>query len=203
MFLITAFVSSIVIGFTQWTGDRVEANRMLAFEKAVLAVLPGLYDEKEKVPGMRLHERFIEKVKPPDGYSAGAYTLADSGNIIAYALPISGRGFWAPIRAVIGIEADKKTISGVAIYEQNETPGLGAEIVRPEFRNQFKGKGIVMGEKPLRIKRPGTPLDQNSVHAITGATQTSVRLENMMNEALMAWRTQLDNDGNGDSSTKP
>jgi Na(+)-translocating NADH:ubiquinone oxidoreductase C subunit len=198
MFLATAFFSSIVIGFTQFNNSRVEANQKLAFEKAILAVLPGLYDEQKKTPNLQLHKRFTEKVNAPDRSSAGAYTLTDSGKIIAYALPISGRGFWAPIKAVIGIKADRKTITGIAIYQQNETPGLGAEIVKPEFRNQFRGKVILMDDKPLSFKRPGTSLDKNSIHAITGATQTSVRLEKIINDALKAWQKQMSNKLDGD-----
>ncbi|OHB59946.1 MAG: hypothetical protein A2173_09580, partial [Planctomycetes bacterium RBG_13_44_8b] len=191
MFATTAFFSSIVIGFTQSTSKRVKANEKLTFEKAALAVLPGLYDEKEKVSGLELHKRFTEKVTAPDEFTGGAYTLKESDKIVAYALPISGQGFWAPIKGFIGIEADKKTITAIAIYQQNETPGLGAEIAKPEFRNQFKGKVILMGEKPLNIARPGAKLDQNSVHAVTGATQTSTRLEVIINNGLKQWQQKL------------
>ena len=44
MFVVTAFFSSIVIGFSRLTEKRVEANTTLAFEKAVLSVLPGMLD---------------------------------------------------------------------------------------------------------------------------------------------------------------
>jgi Na(+)-translocating NADH:ubiquinone oxidoreductase C subunit len=191
MFAVTAFFSSIVIGLTQSTGKRVAANEKLTFEKAVLAVLPGLYDENEKVSGLELHKRFTEKVTAPDELSGGAYTLRDSGKIAAYALPISGQGFWALIRAVIGVEADGKTITAMAVYQQNETPGLGAEIAKSEFTSQFKGKVMLMGEKPLSIARPGAQLDQSSVHAVTGATQTSARLEVLINNGLREWQQKL------------
>ncbi|OHB74576.1 MAG: hypothetical protein A2Z25_16320 [Planctomycetes bacterium RBG_16_55_9] len=191
MFAVTAFFSSIVIGLTQSTRARVEANEKLIFEKAVLAVLPGLYDEKSKVAGLELHKRFTENVTAPDESSGGAYTLKESGKIAAYALPLSGQGFWAPIKGIIGIEADKKTITAIAIYQQNETPGLGAEIAKSEFRDQFKGKVILMSEKPLSIARPGAQLDQGSVHAVTGATQTSTRLEVIINNGLKEWQQKL------------
>lgn len=198
MFAMTAVISSIVIGFTQLTSGRVEANEKLAFEKAILAVLPGLYDENEKVSSLQLHQRFTERVHEPDARSAGAYTMTDSGKVVAYALPIAGQGFWAPIRGVIGIRADGKTITGLAIYEQNETPGLGAEISHPQFRDTFKGKVMFVGAKPLQIKRPGSSLDSHSVHAVTGATQTSIRLEKLINDALNAWRKQIANKADGE-----
>ena len=82
-----------------------------------------------------------------DETTGGALTLKKNGQIETFVLPISGQGFWAPIKAIIGIEADKKTITGIAIYQQNETPGLGAEISKISFRQQFKGKEISSGDK--------------------------------------------------------
>ena len=40
MFVVTAFFSMILIGFSRLTRDRVEANQAIAFEKAVLQVFP-------------------------------------------------------------------------------------------------------------------------------------------------------------------
>jgi len=189
MFCVTALFSSIVIGFTRLTGERVEANQMLAFEKAVLSVLPGLYEEN--LSRMEMHNRFVESVSEPDASSGEAYTLKEGGKIIAYALPISGRGFWAPIKGVIGIKADGRTITGIAFYEQNETPGLGAEITRDTFRNQFRGKEISDSGEPINIRGPGATLGKSDVHAVTGATQTSSRLEKIINTALKKWRTEV------------
>ncbi len=188
MFCVTALFSSIVIGFTRLTGERVEANQMLAFEKAVLTALPGLY--KEELSRLEMHKRFVESVSEPDASSGEAYTLKEGGKIIAYAVPISGRGFWAPIKGVIGIKADGRTITGIAFYEQNETPGLGAEITREPFRNQFRGKEISDSGEPINIRGPGATLGKSDVHAVTGATQTSSRVEKIINTALKKWRKE-------------
>lgn len=189
MFCVTAFFSSIVIGLTQLTSEIVKANRELAFEKAVLSVLPSF--DIDRLSRSELHRQFTELVSQPDEASCGACTLKQGERITAYALPISGRGFWAPIKGVIGIGADARTIRGIAIYEQNETPGLGAEIAKPAFTNQFRGKRISDGPKPITLTRPGTILGDSEVHAITGATQTSTRLERIINTALTEWRTEI------------
>jgi Na+-transporting NADH:ubiquinone oxidoreductase subunit C len=191
MFCVTAVFSSIVIGFTRLTGERVEANQMLSFEKAVLSVLPGLYEEK--LGRLETHNRFVESVGEPDASSGEAYTLKEGGKIIAYAVPISGRGFWAPIKGVIGIKADGRTITGIAFYEQNETPGLGAEITKDSFRNQFRGKEISDSGEAINIRVPGATLGNSDVHAVTGATQTSSRVEKIINTALKKWRTEVVN----------
>jgi Na+-transporting NADH:ubiquinone oxidoreductase subunit C len=189
MFLITAFLSSIVIGFSYVTSERVKANENLAFEKAVISVIPGLLD-KEKSRS-ELHRIFVERISNPDETSGGAYTFKDTGKIAAYALPISGQGFWAPIKGVIGINADRLTITGIFFYEQNETPGLGAQRTRDTFTSQFNGKIISSTDKPINMKRPGTILGKSDVHAVTGATQTSTRLEKIINNALKNWSSKM------------
>lgn len=195
MFVVTVFFSSIVIGFSQFTSARVEANEYLAFEKAVLTVLPGLLDTDEN--RLQLHRKYVERVGEPDEQSGGACTLREAGKIIAYALPISGQGFWAPIKGVIGIKADRRTITGIAFFEQNETPGLGAQITTSAFTSQFQGKVISSTGKPLNMRRPGDALGASDVHAVTGATQTSTRLEKILNDALKKWHTELNEKSEG------
>jgi Na+-transporting NADH:ubiquinone oxidoreductase subunit C len=190
MFVVTAFFSSVVIGLTQFTAERVAANDRIAFERSVLETLPGLY-----VAGMsrlELHGAFINQVTKPDIDSAGAYTLRENGRIIAYALPFAGRGFWAEIKGIIGIAADRETINAIAFYQQNETPGLGAEITKPSFCEQFEGKVMAAGQTPISFKRAGTELGPCDVHAVTGATQTCTRLEKIINTHLVEWRSHLE-----------
>jgi Na+-transporting NADH:ubiquinone oxidoreductase subunit C len=192
MFLVTAGFSSVVIGFTALTQERVQANARLALESAVLSVLPGVErEELARLPGPTVHQRFTEQVAGPEASSGGAYIVRENGQIAAYALPFEGQGFWARIRGIIGIAPDKKTVTGIAFYEQSETPGLGAEITKPAFRNQFKGKTLAPEEKPITMRRPGTPLEDSDVHAVTGATQTSVRVEAMINRAIQTWRSAV------------
>jgi Na+-transporting NADH:ubiquinone oxidoreductase subunit C len=136
---------------------------------------------------LEIHNTYTETIGKSD-VSSDAYAAQRNGQTIAYVLPISGQGFWAPIKGVIGIETDKKTITGIAFYEQNETPGLGAEITKAPFKNQFRGKVISSEAQPLNIRRPGTTLGDNEVHAVTGATQTSSRLEIIINTELKKWR---------------
>ena len=186
MFCITAFFSSIVIGLTRLTNERVEVNEKLAFERAVLSVLPDM--EIEMLTNLEIHNKFTDMISEPNDLSQGAYTAKRDGQITAYILPISGQGFWAPIKGVVGIKTDRKTITGIAFYEQNETPGLGAEIAKAPFRKQFEGKVISSEAQPIDFRRPGTTLGDSEVHAVTGATQTSNRLEVIINTELKKWR---------------
>lgn len=189
MFTITAILSAAVIGFAQYTQKKVQANQERNFEIAVLKVLPGMFDPN--LSSIELHKKFTEQVDKPTEQTAGAYTLRKNSTIEAYALPIEGQGFWAPIKAVIGIKSDTKTITGLVIYEQRETPGLGAEIATKEFTNQFENLVISINGKPISFRRPGEVLQQSQVHAVTGATQTSIRFEKIVNDNLNQWREKI------------
>jgi Na+-transporting NADH:ubiquinone oxidoreductase subunit C len=78
-----------------------------------------------------------------------------------------------------------KTIRGITFYEQEETPGLGGEIVTENFRKQFTGK-VIEGENGhigMIVKRDGNQAP-NGVNAITGATMTCDKVQAMLNEVI-------------------
>jgi Na+-transporting NADH:ubiquinone oxidoreductase subunit C len=189
MFIVTAFFSSIIISLSIATRERVKVNEKMALEQAVLQVLPGLYDES--LGNAALHQRYQENVTEPSGKTGGAWALRENGSVTAYAVPIAGQGFWAPIKGVIGVKEDRETVTGIAFYEQSETPGLGAVIVTDEWRSQFEEKILARGEKPLSMKRPGEPTGEHEVNAVTGATQTSVRVAKLINDSIAEWRSKL------------
>ena len=64
MFVITAFFSSIVIGVSRFTKERVLANQKRSFEQAVLNVLPRMYDTQAS--DLELHRRFQNRITAPD-----------------------------------------------------------------------------------------------------------------------------------------
>lgn len=181
MFVLTAFFGSILIGFARLTRGQVEANEQLNFERAVVHSFPEIQYKNDQ----ELHQIFMDQFQKDE--HTGAFTYTKDGQLQGYAVPFEGQGFWEKIKGVIGIAADKKTIRGVDFYEQNETPGLGARIDEDEFRKQFVGKIIEDTAKPIGIVSPAKTPDENEVHAVTGATQTSVRLETLMNHDILAW----------------
>jgi Na+-translocating ferredoxin:NAD+ oxidoreductase subunit G len=72
-------------------------------------------------------------------------------------------GYSGPITLMFGVGLDG-TISGLQVLSHTETPGLGAKIVLPNFRDQFNGKRL----EDLKLKKDGGQID-----AITGATISS------------------------------
>jgi Na+-transporting NADH:ubiquinone oxidoreductase subunit C len=179
--VITAVFSSVLIAFSRLTQGRVRANEQLNFERAVVQAFP----EIQYKNNLEIHQIFDDQFKKDD--RTGAYLYEKDGQLSGYAVPFAGQGFWDKIEGVIGIAADKRTIRGVAFYQQKETPGLGARIDEETFRKQFIGKNIQDSAQPIRIVPEAQIPADNEVHAVTGATQTSVRLEVLMNRNIRAW----------------
>ncbi len=190
MFAMTLVLSAVIILFGSLTRKRVEDNQLIAFERAVLEVLP--IERRAMDSPSRIHAAFSTQVKAPDHMSAGAFRLVTGNSLVAYVLPIEGPGFWAQIKGVIGIMADTQTVTGIAFYEQNETPGLGGEIVKTEFTSQFVGKRLRSDDPAINVLPVSATLDEHSVHAVTGATQTSIRLAKFLNETIKDWRTRME-----------
>ena len=108
------------------------------------------------------------------------------GQIQAIALQFSGPGLWGPIKGFLALEQDMKTIRGITFYEQEETPGLGGEIVTEGFRKRFVGKTIHDKDNKVGIVicKPGSAKEQNEIDGITGATMTCDKVQAMLNEAI-------------------
>lgn len=109
-----------------------------------------------------------------------------------------GMGFWDAITGIMVLSADLQTILKVDIIEQKETPGLGARIEEPAFKEQMRGfpidwhgptgKRVVFGEA-------GNRDGKHQINAITGASQTSMALERMINSELQAFKTIYEKNG--------
>ena len=112
--------------------------------------------------------------------------ISAGGEVVAVAIPFEGSGLWGPIKGFLALEPDMRIIKGVTFYEQEETPGLGGEIVTEGFRSLFVGKSIIdkAGKAGIAIKTGGGKLE-NGVDAISGATMTCDKVQEMINEAVV------------------
>jgi Na+-transporting NADH:ubiquinone oxidoreductase subunit C len=123
------------------------------------------------------------------------FTHVDTqGDIIAYGLPLVGKGLWGTIEGFGVISADLQKMKGVAFTKQVETPGLGARITEEEYKSYFRNldlngfHGETSDPTPvIMVKQKATSNIEdstNSVQAITGATQTSQGVLDMINSNL-------------------
>ncbi|MBN1457092.1 MAG: FMN-binding protein [Sedimentisphaerales bacterium] len=109
-----------------------------------------------------------------------------NGEVLAVVMRFAGPGLWGPVKGFLALESDLRTIRGLTFYEQEETPGLGGEIVTDDFRSQFAGKSIVdeSNKAGIVIRGGGNKLI-NGVDAISGATMTCDKVQQMLNKAIV------------------
>lgn len=108
---------------------------------------------------------------------------------LKYILPVRGRGLWGPIWGYVAMNDDGRTIYGAFFDHQGETPGLGAEIEKPAFSDQFRGKSIFLPDGAFSgvkvVKNGKEPKDGSSyVHAVSGGTITSQGVQAMLYDSL-------------------
>lgn len=62
-----------------------------------------------------------------------------SGALVGYALRTSAKGYGGDVVCVVGFSPDGRII-GLSVFAPDETPGLGSNVQKPEFTDQFKDK---------------------------------------------------------------
>lgn len=94
------------------------------------------------------------------------------GKTYAVAFESAGKGFAGDIGVMVGLDAAKKDVTGIAVLTHSETPGLGARIAsEPSFTDSFKGKSL------------NAELKKEDVNAISGATYSTVGVVQAVNKA--------------------
>jgi electron transport complex protein RnfG len=148
---------------------------------------------KEKIEKERLREQLeaAEKALPQAenfqefkvekrGNVGAVYKGEKNGEVVGYAVQVSPRGFGGPINLMVGIDPSGKVV-GIKVVEHLETPGLGGEIEKDWFRNQFVGKSL---KDKLKVKE--------DIDAIMGATISSRGVTEGVREALEFFKSQLE-----------
>ena len=135
-----------------------------------------------------------------DGVKAFDVNVANQSKLPAdgakkYILPVYGAGLWGPIWGYVAFDANGSTIYGAYFAHQGETPGLGAEIEKPAFSDQFKGKNVIKDGRfrPIAVVKAGQqPLDgEDYVDGISGGTITSKGVGSMLDNCLVPYRKFL------------
>jgi len=201
MIIITALCGA-AISFVQYSmRDTLEANARLARNRTILRAFNLISDQTPAATYDRLlsgnlitdtvgnaqhkWERFTRKSGPP-----------------SIGFIFKGMGFWDIITGILVLTPDMSEILAFDIIEQKETPGLGARIEETAFKKQFAGyrlnwnsdKPFFFGESPDGAHK--------KVDAITGATQTSMALERIINNELTAFRNATMNSARPSSGGK-
>jgi len=125
-----------------------------------------------------------------------------SSNPEAFIIPISGKGLWSTLFGYFALEMDLNTVIGITFYKHGETPGLGGEVEKKWFQNNFVGKKIFdqAGEfvsiKVVKgkVNDVYSGLDLNhGVDGISGATVTSRGVSDFLKRDLFKYEQYLKN----------
>ena len=123
------------------------------------------------------------------------YFVKGQGRVEQVVLPIEGLGMWGTVYGFLAIAPDGNTITGLAFYEQKETPGLGGEIGNPKWQALWRGRKAYDAQWQPQlavIKGQAGPAetDPHRVDGLSGATITS----NAITRLVKFW---LSDDGYG------
>lgn len=106
------------------------------------------------------------------------YQSRDGNRVKGYAIPISGKGLWGTMYGYFAIEPDASTAKGITFYKHKETPGLGAEVDKDWFKNNFIGKKFIDDSGNLVsievIKGFVSDKDPNAKHKVDGISGATV-----------------------------
>lgn len=138
----------------------------------------------------------VEAKKPAAERELPVYvcTLPDAG--VKYIIPLAGMGLWGPIWGYVSLDDDCTTVYGAFFDHQDETPGLGAEITKPAFTDQFRGKQMFKDDQfvPVTVVKKGqVPQgNQDYVDGISGGTITSKGVAAMLDDCLSPYKAFLE-----------
>ena len=217
--IVTISCSILLAAAANLLKERQQENIALDIRKNILASaelgkaemtrqeILDLYDEniRSKVinrQGEDVADKTVEQIDPKkDKDLLPLYFAEENGEIVAYIIPISGKGLWSTIYGYLALEKDLNTVMGITFYKHGETPGLGGEVDKAWFTGNFKGKKIYSPEGELIsitvIKGKVAdmiPEDEayHYVDGISGSTLTGNGLNNFLKKDLETYKPYFD-----------
>ncbi|MBE6729249.1 MAG: RnfABCDGE type electron transport complex subunit G [Ruminococcaceae bacterium] len=179
LFLICVVVTAALAGTNYITKDRIDSLNKKQEEKAKALVLSAsTYEDAEISYEGENYNYFIAK---------------NGEEVLGYVVTVTENGYGGEIKVMVGVDT-KGTVTGVNILSaDDETPGLGANITKKNFYEQFKGR-----KKNIVLQKNSADKDKNEIKAVTGATISSTAANKAVNKAL----SLLENVYTADNSEK-
>jgi len=175
--LIAAIAGLILSAVEATTREPIAEQRRLQTLKALQAVVPP-FDNQIDADTVSLTFGTDKKGQPLARlFYRGRKASELTG--IAYKV-VAPDGYSGNIEIMTGIAPDG-TVTGIEILNHAETPGLGAKIVEPWFKQMFQGKSLENAD--WRVKKDGGGFDQ-----ITGATISPRAIVKAVKQGLEFYR---------------
>jgi Na+-transporting NADH:ubiquinone oxidoreductase subunit C len=171
--LLGAVCAGLLTAARELTAARRDANEKAERIRHILDALGVAYDA-EGGPD-QLVQAYEKNVRTAERKKLVFHEYVGSdGTVRAAAVLFEGKGLWGPIKGILALEPDRRTVRRITFYQQEETPGLGGEIATRGFTQQFDGQRIVSpaGEPGLAFQ------------GVSGATMTSQRVKEMLDQVV-------------------
>lgn len=204
-FCMCVFISVLLAGTSAVLKDRQLLNKKIDVQKNIL-VAAGI-----NIVHVNQVEKLYDKLVTPLLISSSGKIIKDNQNsndqtflkifcighkdrpekVASYVYPIKGKGLWSSLYGYLSVNPKGDTIIGITFYKHGETPGLGAEIEKKWFRDNFAGKklyekdklvGIIVAKGKAKYNINYKEKSQSMVDGISGATITSKGVEKMLYE---------------------
>lgn len=173
---VLTFLLAALYGFTE---PIAKFNEDIELKGKILDVFSV---ELENSEAETIDKAFNENVEISEFNDKPLYILKENDKEAAYAVPFAGPGLWGEIDGYVGVNSDLNEILGIQFTKQAETPGLGARIEEVEYRDQYRNIDISSSDTGAYVMN--NPAPGGNIDAISGATQTSDAVVNMVNEDL-------------------
>ncbi|RUT34489.1 Na+-translocating NADH-quinone reductase subunit C [Arsenicitalea aurantiaca] len=154
------------------TGLPATAFDLDSFDQAAIAADPATstpLSRAEDLAGIGRRENF-----------ARTFEVRRDGRLALLVLPVYGSGYQSIIRAYLALEPDLATVAAFTVYEQGETPGLGARIAEPGWQAQWPGKIVASNGEILIEIVPEGATGPNEVDGVSGASVTGYALTDIL-----------------------
>ena len=191
--------------------ERQSINEELDIKKNILSVLGFNLssdwgnDQIQSLYEKNINELIVDKtgsiigsIESSNSDNYKIYQSKDNDKVTGYAIPIAGKGLWGTMYGYFAIEPDAETVKGITFYRHKETPGLGAEVDKEWFQNNFVGKklidtsgSLVSVEVVKGYVSNADPKAMHKVDGISGATITGKGLTTFLKNDLQKYEPYL------------
>lgn len=185
--LLALTFGAALAGVEVWLAPKIAANKLNATIDQIPELVQGA--DRDTCAKYKPVEVVVGEGNLKTTYEA-FWALDASANPLGWVIKAAGQGFADKIEILIGVDSQVRTIKGMAVLSQKETPGLGNKIEakgtqdKPGFRFQFFAWGH-KADRPLAVTTASPTEDEyNKIKAVAGATVSSKAVCNIINEAL-------------------
>ncbi len=135
-------------------------------------------------------EAYEELTAQVDGEQISYYKATNGEETAGYIFIVAAKGYGGDVSVMTAVNGDL-TVKAVEILDApDETPGLGQNITKESFYNQYEGL-----KKDVTVVKNGADSEANEINAVTGATISSKAVTGAVNKSLQAAEAVINLEG--------